>query len=65
MDNEKLPLFLDYDGFREHIADWSNQKIYRAIIHDGLPAIKTERARYLVITKEALLWFKRREVKAG
>lgn len=69
MNDSKLPMFLTPKQFREHIANWSDDKLRDKIENDGFPAINEnpggKRARYSIPTKEALLWFKRREIKAG
>jgi hypothetical protein len=65
---KKLPMFLTPKQFRENIADWSDDTLRRKIQDEGFPAINIgagERPKYSIPKDEALLWFKRRTVKAG
>lgn len=59
---EKLPKFLTMRGFREHIIDWSDDKIRRLIESGELPAKQEPSGRYVFETAVVLEWFKRRTV---
>jgi hypothetical protein len=62
---KKLPIYLTPKQFRENIVNWSDDTLRNNIEQHGFPAIKTDSGRYLVPREDALLWFKRRTVKAG
>lgn len=66
MTDKKLPKFLTPKDFREHIVNWSDDTIRRRIQNDKMPAIQQDNGRYLLgPTDDLLLWFKRRQVRAG
>jgi hypothetical protein len=65
MSDKKLPKFLTPKDFREHIVNWSDDTLRRRVQNDKMPAIQQENGRYLFPTEEVLLWFKRRQVRAG
>jgi hypothetical protein len=62
---EKLPMYLNYDQFRENFVNWSDDTIRRRIA-DGFPAVQEGNGRYLLGPLDDIHnYFKRRKVRAG
>lgn len=65
IDPSNLPLFLSAPELKEHVVTWSTDTLKKRIDEDGFPAIRDESGHYLFSTKDVLLWFKKREIRAG